>query len=194
VFQRRIASSLFGGLSRSALSYHAIASRKAAYAGPLRDAIRGADPMLAVYDVRTMERHLENARLMPRVAGTLSTVAGVVGLVIATVGVYGVISFAVVRRRREIGIRLAVGARPLEIVAMVLRQGLTMTVVGTGIGVVAGAMLTRLVASLLYGIEPRDTATFMAVPAFLIVIALIACLLPARSASRTDPVSVLRSE
>jgi ABC-type antimicrobial peptide transport system permease subunit len=150
--------------------------------------------MLAVYDVRTMERHLENARLMPRVAGTLSTVAGLVGLVIATVGVYGVISFAVVRRRREIGIRLAVGARPLEIVAMVLRQGLTMTVVGTGIGVVAGAMLTRLVASLLYGIEPRDTATFMAVPAFLIVIALIACLLPARSASRTDPVSVLRSE
>jgi predicted permease len=166
----------------------------AAYAGPLRDAIRGADAMLAVYDVRTMERHLENARLMPRVAGTLSTVAGLVGLVIATVGVYGVISFAVVRRRREIGIRLAVGARPLEIVAMVLRQGLTMTVVGTGIGVVAGAMLTRLVASLLYGIEPRDTATFMAVPAFLIVIALIACLLPARSASRTDPVSVLRSE
>jgi ABC-type antimicrobial peptide transport system permease subunit len=166
----------------------------AAYAGPLRDAIRGADPMLAVYDVRTMERHLENARLMPRVAGTLSTVAGLVGLAIATVGVYGVISFAVVRRRREIGIRLAVGARPLEIVAMVLRQGLAMTMVGTGIGVVAGAMLTRLVASLLYGVEPRDTATFIAVPAVLIVIALIAGLLPARSASRTGAVSVLRSE
>ena len=69
-----------------------------------------------------------------------------------------------------------------------------MTMVGTGIGVVAGVMLTRLVSSLLYGVEPRDTATFIAVPAFLIAIALIACLLPARSASRTDPDSVLRSE
>jgi predicted permease len=166
----------------------------AAYAGPVRDAIRRADPMLAVYDVRTMERHLENARLVPRLAGTLSTVAGLVGLAIATVGVYGVISFAVARRRREMGIRLAVGARPREIVAMVLRQGLAMTAVGTGLGVAAGIVLTRLVASLLYGVEPRDTATFVAVPAFLLVIALLACLLPARSAARTDPVNVLRSE
>jgi predicted permease len=165
-----------------------------AYAGPLRDAIRRADATLAVYDIRTMEQHLQSARLVPRLAGLLSTIAGVIGLVIATVGVYGVISFAVARRRREIGIRLAIGARPGEILSMMLRQGLAMTLTGTAVGVLIGLGLTQLLASLLYGIDPRDTITFVIVPAVLMAIALLACLLPARAAARTDPVTVLRNE
>jgi ABC-type antimicrobial peptide transport system permease subunit len=166
----------------------------AAYARPLREAIRQADPSLAVFDVRTLAQHLDNARLVPRLAGVLSTTAGLIGLAIAIIGVYGVISFAVARRRREIGIRLAIGARPGEILTMMLRQGLAMTLVGTGLGVAAGLVVTRVLASLLYGIDPRDTITFVIVPTVLIGIACVACLLPARGAAKTDPAEVLRSE
>jgi predicted lysophospholipase L1 biosynthesis ABC-type transport system permease subunit len=165
-----------------------------AYAGPMRDAIRRADPTLAVYDIRTLERHIERARIVPRLAGLLSTVAGGVAFAIALVGVYGVISFAVARRRREIGIRLAIGARPGQMLAMMLWQGLAMTLAGAAIGVLIGLAVTRLLASVLYVIDPRDTLTFAVVPALLTAMALLACLLPARAAARTDPITVLRGE
>jgi predicted permease len=174
----------------------AVRTRDAAatYAGSLREAIRRADPSLAVFDVRTMERHVSDALIVPRLAGTLAVMAGVIGLAIATIGVYGVISFAVARRRREIGVRLAIGARPGEILAMMLTQGIALAACGVVLGVIGGLSLAGFVASLLYGVTPRDTLTFIAVPAFLMLIALVACLVPARSASRLDPVTVLRSE
>ena len=166
----------------------------ATYAGPIRDAIRRADPSLAVFDVRTMESHLHDALLVPRLAGWLSAIAGCIGLAIATIGVYGVISFAVARRHREIGIRLAVGARPRTVLMMILKQGLTLALIGTGLGFLAGLGATRFAASLLYGVNPTDPLTFVAVPSFLMAVALVACLLPARAAARLDPVEVLRSE
>ncbi len=166
----------------------------ATYAGPIREAIRRADPSLAVFDVRTMESHLHDALLVPRLAGWLSAIAGCIGLAIATIGVYGVISFAVARRHREIGIRLAVGARPGAVLMMILRQGLTLALVGTGVGFLAGLGVTRFAASLLYGVNPTDPLTFAVVPSFLMAVALLACLLPARAAARLDPVEVLRSE
>jgi predicted permease len=166
----------------------------AGHAGALREAIRRADASLAVFGVRTMESHLGDALLLPRLAGALSTIAGCIGLAIATIGVYGVISFAVARRRREIGIRLAVGARPREVLTMVLRQGITLAFVGVVLGVLAGLGVTRFAASLLYGVDSRDTVTFVAVPVLLTAVACLACLFPARAAARLDPVDVLRSE
>jgi putative ABC transport system permease protein len=166
----------------------------ATYAGPMREAVRRADPALAVFDVRTMESHLADALLVPRLAWVLSAITGGIGLVIATIGVYGVISFAVARRRREIGIRLAVGARPREVLMMIVKQGITLAFIGTVLGLLAGLSVTRFAASLLYGVNPRDTITFVAVPLLLTFVALLACLLPARAAARVDPVDVLRSE
>jgi putative ABC transport system permease protein len=166
----------------------------ASYTDAVRGIVRRVDPSLAVFDVRTMESHLRDALIVPRVTSTLSALAGTVGLALATVGVYGVISFAVARRRRELGIRLAVGARPAEILKMILRQGLAMASVGIGLGLVAALGVGRFAASLLYGVEPTDPLTFVAVPAFLLFVAFAACLLPARAAARVDPVDVLRSE
>ena len=166
----------------------------AAYSASVREMIRRLDPRLAVFNVRTMERHFSDALIVPRVAGTVSAVAGGVGLAIATIGVYGVVSFAVARRRREIGIRLAIGARPREILTMIVKQGAVLAFTGTALGFVAGLSVTRFAASLLYGVKPTDTITFVAVPAFLVSVALVACLLSARAAARVDPGEVLRAE
>jgi ABC-type lipoprotein release transport system permease subunit len=160
----------------------------------LREAIRSTDPTLAVFDVRTMESHLTEALLLPRLTWALSAVAGTAGLAIAIVGMYGVISFAVARRRREIGIRLAIGARPHEILLMMLKQGLTLAFVGTAVGFLSALGLTRFSATLLYGVKPTDTMTFMLVPSFLMAVTLLACVLPARVAARLNPIDVLRAE
>jgi predicted permease len=169
-------------------------SEAATFASPVREAIRRVDPTLAVFDVRTLDRHLRDARLLPRLAGALSVMAGTIGLIVASVGVFGVVSFAVSRRRREIGIRLAIGARPREVVAMVVKQGLALALGGAVLGVLAALGVTRFAVSLLYGVTPTDALTFVAVPALLTLVALAACLLPARAAARVDPVDVLRSE
>ena len=183
-----------GQASRGVTLVVRTADNAASYTGAMRDAIRRADPSLAVFGVRTMESHLLDALLLPRLASTLSTIAGCIGLAIASIGVYGVISFAVARRRREIGIRLAIGARPSAVLVMMLKQGLTLTLIGTALGLLAAIGVTRFAASLLYGVTPRDTLTFVAVPLLLTSVALLACLLPARAAARLDPVEVLRTE
>ncbi len=161
---------------------------------PLREAIHGVDRSLAVFDVRSMESHVRDALVMPRVIWGVSAVAGVIGLLLATIGVYGVISFAVATRRRELGIRLAVGARPRVIVFHILRDGAVLAAIGCGLGVLVAFGVTRFVASLLYGVTPADPLTFTVVPAFMLLVALFACLLPARTAARVDPVEILRSE
>jgi ABC-type antimicrobial peptide transport system permease subunit len=97
-------------------------------------------------------------------------------------------------RRRELGIRLAIGARPQELLAMILRQGITLAFIGTVLGLLAALGVTRFAASLLYDVNPTDPATFAAVGAFLLAVALVACALPARSAARVNPVEALRSE
>jgi len=165
-----------------------------AYADSLRQVIRSVDPSLAVFEVRTIESHVRDALVVPRLTWGLSAVAGGIGLTLATIGVYGVISFAVARRRRELGIRLAIGARPGEVLTMILRQGLTLASIGIAVGLLAALGVTRFAATLLYSVNPRDPATFVVVPAVLLAVALLACLLPARAASRLDPVEVLRSE
>jgi predicted permease len=165
-----------------------------AYADRMREEIRNADRSLAVFDVRTMESHIKDALIVPRLTWALSATAGAVGLLVATIGVYGVISFGVARRRRELGIRLAIGARPAEILAMVLKQGAFLAFIGSVVGVAISLAVTRFAASLLYGVSPADPLTFLVVPLFLMTVAVTACLLPARAAARLDPVDVLRAE
>src|SRR5262249_29680906 len=106
----------------------------------------------------------------------------------------GVISFAVARRRRELGIRLAIGASPGEVLWMILRQGLALATTGIAAGVVVAFRVTRFAASLLYGVRPTDALTFVVVPVLPVPGPLLACLMPARTAARLDPVDVLRSE
>jgi predicted permease len=160
----------------------------------LQASIHEVDPSLALFDVRTLESHVDEALILPRMTWVVSAVAGATGLLLATIGVYGVISFAVVGRRRELGIRLAVGAKPGEILLMILKQGGALALTGIVLGSAAALGVTRFTASLLYGISPFDPITFSIVPIVLLLVAVMACMVPARAASRLDPVEVLRSE
>src|SRR5262249_14944847 len=123
----------------------------------------------------------------------LSIFAGV-ALLLATVGIYGVLSYIVGQRTREIGIRVALGARPAHVLRSVLAQGVQMSMVGVGFGLVAALALSRLMASFLYGTSTTDPLTFAAVAVLLLAVALLACYIPAHRAMRTDPIVVLRHE
>lgn len=166
----------------------------AGYATAVRQAIGRVDPALAVFDVRTMEAQLSKALFLPRVSAALFGLAGLMGLLISTVGIYGVISFSVARQTKDIGIRVALGARRAQVLSMVLKQGLTLTAAGSALGMTAALVLCRVTASLLYGVSPTDRLTFLAVPAILLTIAAVACLVPARRAARLDPMRALRCE
>jgi predicted permease len=168
-----------------------VKSRSAA-AGPIRETIRSVEPSLAVFDVRTMDSQLDDALIVSRLTWILSALAGSVGLALATIGVYAAVSFAVARRRRELGIRLAIGARPREIQLLVARQGILSVVLGTSIGVCAALFASRYAATLLFGVGPVDPVTFIVAPVFLVAVGFIAGLVPARAAARLDPISVLR--
>lgn len=166
----------------------------AGYATPVRRMIRNIDPTLALFDVRTMDTQISKALFVPRATAMLFGLAGLMGLLISTVGIYGVISFSVARQTKEIGIRVALGARRAQVLGMVLRQGLTLTLAGAAIGLGVALALSRMAASLLYGVSPTDSLTFLAVPALLILIASVACLVPARRAATLDPIRALRCE
>ncbi|WP_321476644.1 ABC transporter permease [uncultured Paludibaculum sp.] len=166
----------------------------AAYAPLLRQTFRNVDPTLAVFDVRTMETQLAQALLLPKAAALLFGFAGLMGLLISTVGIYGVISFGVARRTKEIGIRMALGARRTQVLGMILRQGLLLTLTGSAIGLCVALALSRVAASLLYGVSPTDTLTFLLIPALLVSIALTASVIPARRAASLDPLRALRYE
>ena len=138
--------------------------------------------------------------LLDDVASDTSFLAALLGafaglaLVLAVVGIYGVIAYTVTQRSHEFGVRMALGARKADIVLLVLKWGGRLALAGTALGLLSAWMLTRLMASLVQGIGPRDAATFMAVPPLLLAAALIGCYLPAHKASRVDPMSALRNE
>lgn len=166
----------------------------AAYAPLIRQAVRTNDPALAVFDVRTMEEHLSKALFLQRTAAFLFGSAAFMGLFIATVGIYGVMSFTVAQRTKEIGVRIALGARQSQVVAMVLKHGLALTIAGAVIGLGAALAVSRVAASLLYGISPTDPLTFVLGPAILAAIALASCLPPALHAAALDPNRALKYE
>lgn len=160
----------------------------------LRQTIRAIDPDLAIFDLRTMDTHLSQALFAPRSAAVLFGFAGLMGLLISIIGIYGVINFTVARQIKEIGVRMALGARRTQVLAMVLKQGLLLTLIGSAIGLVLALVLSRIAASLLYGVSPADPLTFIAVPLFLLSAALAACLVPARRAASLEPIRALRYE
>ena len=125
---------------------------------------------------------------------SLLTGFGGLALLLASLGVYGVLAFSISRRQHELGIRMAIGADRRTIFTLVLREGLILVSVGLAIGLIAGANLTPLLASFLFGVEPLDAVTFLMVPVILAAVALVACYLPARRATRVDPVVALRNE
>jgi ABC-type antimicrobial peptide transport system permease subunit len=141
-----------------------------------------------------MEEHVRTAYLLPRIAAMLFGVFGCIGLILAAIGLYGVMSYAVSRRTREIGIRMALGAHTGMVERLIVRQGMVLAVIAMMLGWPAAWLLSRLASSFLYGIQPHDSLTFGVVPVFLAVVALVACWLPARRAASIDPVQALRTE
>jgi predicted permease len=172
--------------------------RSAAAPGPMlaavRDVVRGLDRNLPIFDARTVEEHMQSAVFAQRMGANLLGAMGVLALVLAAVGLYGVIAYAVSQRTREMGIRLALGAAPRDLLQMVLRQGLVLTASGLAVGLALALAAVGFMGSLLPGIAPRDPFTFVAVPLLLILIAAIAALIPARRAGAIDPTVALRCE
>jgi ABC-type antimicrobial peptide transport system permease subunit len=141
-----------------------------------------------------MRENLASAFLFPRVAAVVLVLVGLFGLSLAVLGIYGVISYAVSQRTGEIGLRMALGANPRDILWLMIGQGLKLTLIGIGLGAVVALVLTRLLTRLLVGVSAADPLTFVAVPLLLIFVALLACWLPARHAAQLDPMIALRRE
>jgi len=160
----------------------------------LRREVNSLDPSLPTQDVRTLREQVI-AALEPARLGTLAISAfGLLGLFLAAVGIYGVMSYAVARRTHEIGVRMALGARRFDVLKLIVRQGATLAVAGAAIGLLLAFGVTRLLAKLLYGVGSTDPLTFAGVTLFLIAVALLACYLPARRATKVDPLVALRHE
>ncbi len=195
VLYRSLEQSIAGAPSMSGytLVVHT-AGNPAAMKAAVRHEVYALDPTMAVFNEETMEEHVRSAFFLPHLAAALFGTFGLIGLVLAAVGLYGVMSYAVGRRTREIGIRMAMGAQPGEVERLVLRQGLVLILIAIALGWPAAWMLSKLAASFLYGIQPHDVLTFAVVPPFLIAIALAACWIPARRAASIDPMQALRTE
>jgi predicted permease len=170
------------------------ANDPAAMTRAVRQAIHRLDPAMAVYNTETIEEHLRSALFLPRLAGTLFGVFGSIGLILAAVGLYGVMSYSVSRRTREIGIRIALGAQLGAVQRLVVRQGMVLTLAALALGLPAAWIAARFCASFLYGLRAHDPLTFAIAPAFLVAVALMACAIPARRAARVDPQAALRCE
>jgi putative ABC transport system permease protein len=169
-------------------------SDPAAISSALRDIIASLDPQIAVADVKTMETTVSESLAPQRFNLFLLGLFAVLAVFLAAVGVYGVLSYAVTQRTREIGIKIALGARRGDVLGDILREGMSLTLVGALIGVGGAFLLTRLMASLLYGVTAHDPLTFGVVVLLLTCVSLAACYIPARRATRIDPLVALRHE
>jgi predicted permease len=160
----------------------------------IRQRLHSLDSELPMSNVRTMEQWLSLASAQPRLNALLLAVFACVALLIAVIGIYGVLSYAVSRRTREIGLRLAIGAQPAGVLRLIVRQGMTVALAGIAAGLLGAMAVSRLLASLLYGVRGSDPRTFAAVAATLVLVSLAACYFPARRASQVDPIIALRDE
>jgi predicted permease len=194
VLFRSLEQSIGGDPSLLGYSVLVRAASPAALAAAVRREIHALDPTLAVFNAETMEEHLRNALFLPRLAGALFGVFGVTGLLLAAIGLYGVMSYSVGRRTREIGIRLALGAQSSDVRRQVVRQGMLLTLTAVVLGLAAALAVAKFSASFLYGVRPHDLATFTSVPIFLAAVAFLACWIPSRRAAKVDLLIALRHE
>ncbi|NJD19761.1 MAG: ABC transporter permease [Gemmatimonadetes bacterium] len=160
----------------------------------IREIVRSTDPDMPVFDVRTMEEHMGIALLPARLGGSVLGLFGLLGLVLATVGIYGVMAYSVAQRTRELGIRIALGSDRAAVVRLVLREGMRLAAMGVVIGLAVAVGATRLVGGLLYGVRPLDPVAFSVVPLTLVTVAAAAVYLPARRAAGVDPIRALKTE
>jgi putative ABC transport system permease protein len=166
----------------------------ASLAEPARRVVQSIDPAQPVADVRTMESWIGESTSRARFGTLLLTVFSCLALLLAAVGIYGVMAYTVAQRQQEIGIRMALGAQTRDVMRMIMRQGMGMTLVGVCLGLVGGLALSRVVSGLLFGVSATDPLTFAGVALLLTLVALVACLVPARRATRVDPMTALRYE
>ena len=156
--------------------------------------VHDVDPAVPVARLREMDEVFTESIRQPRLLAQLTGAFGVLALLLAAIGTYGVLSYMVTERRREIGIRMALGADRSRVLTQVMRNGLLLTVIGVAAGLAGALGLNRLIASLLFGVQPTDPATLAAVVLTISLVAVVACGLPAWRASRLDPNVVLREE
>jgi putative ABC transport system permease protein len=160
----------------------------------VRSQVAALDPTQPIYNVRTMEQIRDESVATEKLNLTLLILFASVALVLALVGIYGVMSYAVTQRTHEIGIRVALGARGVDVLRLVVGHGMLLAGVGVAVGLVMAYGLTRLMSALLFSVKPTDLPTFTAVTALLVVVALVACWIPARRAAKVDPMVALRCE
>jgi ABC-type antimicrobial peptide transport system permease subunit len=160
----------------------------------VRAAIRSVDPSLPLAQIRTMDEVLDGARSRPRFLTTLLSFFSFTALLLAAVGLYGVIAYSVTRRMTEFGIRMAMGARASDVLGMVLTQGLKLTAAGVVAGAVGALALTRLISGLLFGVSAFDPVTFCAMALLLGLVTVAACIIPGLRATKVDPLVALRYE
>ncbi|HUI41217.1 MAG TPA: FtsX-like permease family protein, partial [Terriglobia bacterium] len=156
--------------------------------------IAAIDPEQPIYNVTTLEQTLSDSVAPRRFNMLLLGIFAAIALALATVGIYGVMAFSVTQRTHEIGIRMALGAERGDVLGLMVRQGLGMTLAGVVFGVGGAWVLTRFLAGFLYGVRPTDPATFVVVSAVLVAVSMLASYIPARRATRVDPMVALRYE
>jgi putative ABC transport system permease protein len=160
----------------------------------IRREAKAVIPNLPQPNIRLLTDYVGESIAQPRFQATLLTLFGALALLLAACGIYGVLAYTVAQRQREIGVRMALGAQPRDVLSLVIGQGLKLVLLGAGLGLVLALALVRLIQSLLYGVKPTDPKTFAGAALLLVAVALLACWLPARRASRIDPMEALRHE
>jgi predicted permease len=170
------------------------AANPAGYLGVIRTVVHQLDPNLPVTDLKTMTDHLGFALYPARVLASLLSVFGTGGMLLAMIGLYGLLALAVGSRTREVGIRMALGAPRRSVLLLIMRQGILLTAIGIGVGLIAAFGAARVVAGLLYGVDAHDLATFIVAPLSMAAVALLAMYIPVRRAAQVDPMTALRYE
>jgi putative ABC transport system permease protein len=181
-------------MHRPRMTLHVRAAAPGGLIQPVRAAIRTVSPDLPAINPITLSEYLARSTAQPRVVSRLLVIFAVVALIVATVGIYGVTAYTVARRSKELGIRVALGARPVDVLRMLVSQNFVLVIIGIGVGLGAALLLAGVVRSLLFGVSPHDPVVFTATTIALMVILLLATLVPARRATRVDPLVVLRND